>query len=453
MKEELLKKDLKYIWHPYTQMKDAETLPPIPIEKAEGIKLFDYEGNFYYDTISSWWCNVHGHNHPYIKSAIKEQLDSLEHVLFAGFTHSPAVELAERLVRIAPRGLTKVFYSDNGSTAVEVAMKISFQYWQNTGKKEKKSFLSLDMAYHGDTIGAMSVSGVDLFNKKFEPLFFDSLKAPAPYCYRCPCGKNREECAMECLDRLEMILKENADEVAAVIIEPLLLGAGGMIVYPVEYLKGVRDLTRKYNVHMIADEVATGFGRTGKMFACEHAGVDPDLMCVSKGLTSGYLPLAATLTTENIFEAFYGDHDKLKTFYHGHTYTANPISCAAAIASIDLFEREGTLDNVSMISGMLGSFLEDASDLLMVGNVRMIGTVGAMELVRNKETREPFPLSDRIGMEVYRLGLDNNLLLRPLGNIIYFFLPLCAKQEELQDIFARSSEVMWSVEDRVTARS
>ena len=453
MSKDIISKDLKYLWHPYTQMKDTESMPPVPIERAEGVKLFDDTGNFYYDTISSWWCNVHGHNHPDIKRAISKQLESLEHVLFAGFTHEPAVRLAEKLIKITPDNLTKVFYSDNGSTAVEVAMKMSFQYWQNKGKKGKTRFLSLDMGYHGDTIGAMSVSGVDLFNKKFEPLFFRSFKAPTPYCYRCPCGKVKGECALECLELFKAVLAKESESIAAVLIEPLLLGAGGMIVYPAEYLKGVQDLAREYGVHLIVDEVATGFGRTGKMFACEHARVEPDFMCLSKGITSGYLPLGATLTTSKVFDAFYDEYDKLKTFYHGHTYTANPVACAAAAASIDLFGKEDTLANVTGINGMLDEFLCGMSELSIVGDTRMIGAVGALELVKDKRTKEPFALNERIGLEVYRSGLEKNILLRPLGSVIYFFLPLCTSREELEDIFARASEVIRTVNDRVFVSS
>lgn len=438
----IAQRDLKHVWHPYTQMKDCEEMPPIPIKRAEGIKLFDHEGNFYYDTISSWWCNVHGHNHPEIRSAIKNQVDELEHVLFAGFTHEPAVKLAEKLVSITPENITKVFYSDNGSTSVEVAMKMSFQYWQNTGKTKKTRFLSLDAAYHGDTIGAMSVSGVDLFNKRFSPLFFDSFKTPTPYCYRCPFGRERGGCSLECLSAAEEILSKNSGNISAIIIEPILMGAAGMIIYPVEYLKGIYDLSRKYNVHLILDEVATGFGRTGKMFACEHAKIEPDFMCISKGVTSGYLPLGATMTTDQIYDAFYDDYDKLKTFYHGHTFTANPISCAAANASIDLFEKEKTLDNVRSIETKISQFLEEISDLPAIGNTRNIGVVGAIELVKDKETREPFSLSERIGQKIYKKGLENNLLLRPLGNVIYLFLPACTSSVELEDIFSRTKTVL-----------
>ncbi|MFH1553179.1 MAG: adenosylmethionine--8-amino-7-oxononanoate transaminase [Candidatus Omnitrophota bacterium] len=448
MRDEIVIKDLKYLWHPYTQMKDCEEMPPIPIARAEGVKLYDCDGNFYYDTISSWWCNVHGHNHPAIKSAIKKQLDLFEHVLFAGFTHKPAVELAQKLVAITPENLTRVFFSDNGSTAVETALKMSFQYWQNIGKKGKDRFLALDRAYHGDTVGAMSVSGVDLFNRKFAPLFFETFKAPTPYCYRCPSGKRKSECALECLQSMEEILKENAEEISAIVIEPILMGAAGMIIYPAEYLKGVWELSRKYDVHLIADEVATGFGRTGKMFACEHAAVEPDFMCLSKGITSGYLPLGATLTTEGIFRAFYDDYAKMKTFYHGHTFTANPVSCAAAGASIDLFEKESVLAGVPDINSKLKSFLEEMRTLSIVGDVRTIGVVGAMELVKDKRSKEPFGPDERVAMEIYRRGLENNLLLRPLGSVVYFFLPLCVKPDELDDILQRAREVLVAVDKK-----
>ncbi|MDP8298679.1 MAG: adenosylmethionine--8-amino-7-oxononanoate transaminase [Candidatus Tantalella remota] len=444
MRNDLIKRDLKYNWHPYTQMKDMEEMPPIPIKKAEGVKLFDYDGNFYYDTISSWWCNVHGHCHPAIVKAIKDQLGAVEHVLFAGFTHEPAVDLAERLVKITPEGLDRVFYSDNGSTAVEVAMKMSFQFWLNSGLKGKTKFVSLDRAYHGDTVGTMSVSGVDLYNKKFAPLFFDTFKAATPYCYRCPYGKEKGNCAVECLGSLEEILRVHSREVAALILEPILMGAGGMIIYPADYLAGAARLAEKYNVHLILDEVAAGFGRTGKMFACEHAGVTPDFMCISKGITSGYLPLGVTMTTSEVYEAFYDDHEKNKTFFHGHTYTANPVSCAAACASIDLFEAENTLGNVKNISTALNSFLEGIADHPMVGDTRTIGAVGAIELVKDPATGEPLDPKDRVGLSIYRQALKHNLLLRPLGDIIYLFLPLSVTPEELKDILSRTGDVLQS---------
>ena len=437
--EKWIEKDMRYLWHPYTQMKDCLDLPPVLIERAQGMKLYDDKGNYYYDTISSWWCNIHGHNRPEINEAIERQLKLFDHVLFAGFTHKGAIELAERLVSITPASLKKVFFSDNGSTAVETALKMSFQYWQNIGKRKKKRFVSLDYAYHGDTLGAMSVSGVDLFNKLFSPLLFDSFKVPTPYCYRCPAGKKGYPgCNLECARPLEELLKKDHGDIAAMIIEPLVLAAGGMIIYPAEYLKRVRELTDSYDVHLIVDEVATGFGRTGKMFASEHARVNPDFMCLSKGITAGYLPLGATLTTDGIYDAFYDDYHKKKTFYHGHTYTANPISCAAALASLEIFEKEGTLDRLKEIIDDFHRGLEDFRGISIVGDVRYIGMIGAIELVKDRKTREPFGIEDRVGMKIYREALANHLLLRPLGNIIYFYPPLSVTKEELGTVLELS---------------
>ena len=441
-----IEKDLKYIWHPYTQMKDCETLPPILIEKAKGIKLYDNKGNIYYDTISSWWCNVHGHNHPKIKAAIKKQLNSLEHTLFAGFTHKPAILLAERLVSITPEALTRVFFSDNGATAVETALKMSFQYWQNIGEKRKIRFVSLDNGYHGDTLGAMSVGGVEQFNAVFSPLFFPSFKAPSPYCYRCPMGKERASCNLDCLKPLEEILKNNGEKIAAMILEPLIMAAGGMIVYPKEYLEKAAILVRKYNVHLIVDEVATGFGRTGKMFACEHVNIQPDFMCLSKGITAGFLPLAVTLTTDRIYYAFYDDYEKRKTFCHGHTYTANPVSCSAAIASLDVFQDEDTINKISGTIPVLQEGLDKFRELAFVGDVRKIGMIGAIEVVKDKESKSVFEFEERIGFEIYKKGLAKNLLLRPLGNVIYLFPPLCIKREELVYILDNFYEVIKDVE-------
>ena len=406
-------------------MKDCEKSPPILIERAKGIKLYDNKGNFYYDTISSWWCNVHGHNHPHIKKAINKQLNSLEHVLFAGFTHKGAISLAEKLISITPKNLTKVFFSDNGSTAVEAALKMSFQYWHNIGKAKKTKFVSLDYGYHGDTVGTMSVSGVDLFNEIFSPLFFKSHKVPSPYCYHCPMNKQYPTCNIECIKPLETLLRRKNKEIAAIILEPLVMAAGGMIIYPREYLKKVAQLSKKYNVHLIIDEVATGFGRTGKMFACEHVNIQPDFMCLSKGITAGYLPLGATLTTEKIYKAFYANYDKHKTFYHGHTYTANPISCAAALASLEVFKKENTLARIKSIIPLFHSEMEKFRDLTAVGDVRCLGMIGVIELNKNKKTK------------IYKEALKQGIILRPLGNVIYLFLPLCIKEKELKVIISK----------------
>jgi len=442
-----IKKDLKYNWHPYTQMKDCEKDPPILIEKAKGTRLYDHEGRFYYDTISSWWCNIHGHNHPNIKKAIKKQLSLLDHVLFAGFTHKNAIELAERLISLAPRSLNKAFFSDNGSTAVETALKMSFQYWQNIGKRDKTRFICLDRGYHGDTIGAMSVSGVDLFNGIFKPLFFSSYKSPAPYCYRCPMGKQKTTCNIDCLKPLEDTLKNDHQKIAALILEPLVMAAGGMIIYPGEYLKRIERMVKKYNIHLILDEIATGFGRTGKMFACEYVDADPDFMCLSKGLTSGSMALGATLTTNKVYEAFYDD-DKKKTFYHGHTYTANPIACSVALASLDIFKKENTLRRIKKIMSLFHKRMEDFRKLSIIGDVRYIGMIGAMELVKNRKTKEAFGGKERIGLEIYKEGLKRNILLRPLGNIIYLFLPLCITECELDFVMNESFKVISKVSAR-----
>ncbi len=437
-----IKRDLKHVWHPYTQMKDCRKLPPVLIESAKGFKLFDNKGRYYYDTISSWWCNVHGHNHPGIKKAVKRQLDRLEHVLFAGFTHKPAIMLAERLVSISPGGLTRVFFSDNGSTAVETALKMSLQYWSNGGNRRKNRFVSLDRAYHGDTIGGMSVSGVDLFNERFSPLFRPSYKVPSPYCYRCPMNKERPACGLECVRPLEKLLRDLSGGIAAMILEPMILAAGGMIVYPVEYLKKARELTAKYGVHLILDEVATGFGRTGKMFAGEHADARPDFMCISKGITAGYMPLAATLTTDKVYSAFYDDHEKRKTFYHGHTYTANPIACAAALASLDIFKEEDTLRKIRDVIPFFHRKLDTFRDLSLVGDVRYIGMIGALELVSDKRKKKPFGFKERIGVRIYREGLKRNIILRPLGDVIYLYLPLCAKRKEIDYVLEETYAII-----------
>jgi len=440
-----VEKDLRYVWHPYTQMKDCREFPPILIERAKGAKLYDSKGRFYYDTISSWWCNVHGHNHPRIKLAIKKQIDRLEHVLFAGFTHKPAVQLAEKLIRISPPNLAKVFFSDDGSTAVETALKMSFQYWQNTGKKTKTKFVSLDYGYHGDTIGAMSVSGVDLFNEVFKPLFFPSFKVPSPYCYRCPAGKNRRSCMLECIEPLEALIANRRREIAAIILEPLVMAAGGMIVYPLEYLVKAAQIAKKHGVHLVLDEIATGFGRTGRMFACQHADIQPDFMCLSKGITSGYLPLGATLTTDRIYKAFYADYKKRKTFYHGHTYTANPLSCSAALAGLEIFEKEKTLKKLATLIPVFHAGMDKFKKLPAVGDVRYIGMIGAVELVKDKKTKKPFSFNERIGLKVYKEGLKRNLILRPLGSIIYLYPPLSIKDRELRYILQQTLEIIRNI--------
>src|SRR5688572_6439256 len=340
---DLSKRDLAKIWHPYTQMKTAPA--PLPIVRGEGVYLYTEDGRRLLDGISSWWVNIHGHAHPSLNAALSAQAAQLEHVVFAGATHEPAVALAEELLTILPSGLERVFYSDNGSTAVEVALKMAWQYWQNRQQPSRREFVALHHAFHGDTVGAMSASELSGFSRPFEDLLFPVHRVHSPYCHRCPLGLKRESCSIDCLGDLERLLAERSDAIAAVIVEPMLQGAGGMIVWPAEFLAGVRRLCDKYDTLMIADEILTGFGRTGRMFACEHANVSPDMMCLSKGLTGGYLPLAVTAVTPAIYEAFLDD-DRAKAFFHGHSYTANPLACAVALASLNVFRDERTLERV-----------------------------------------------------------------------------------------------------------
>jgi adenosylmethionine-8-amino-7-oxononanoate aminotransferase len=444
-RKSLLLKDLRHSWHPYTQMSTLATEPPMLIDRAEGLFLIDAEGNRYYDAISSWWCVVHGHGHPGIREAVTRQMERLDHVLFAGATHEPAVRLASRLAAIAPEGLSRVFFSDNGSTAVEVALKMSLQSWRNLGREERTGFVCLDHGYHGDTTGCMSVSGVDAFLRAFRPILFPARRVPSPYCYRCPVGKTYPGCGASCVDALGEALREGGETVAAVILEPLLLGAGGMIVYPPEYLSRAAALARAHGVHLILDEVATGFGRTGTMFACEQAGVSPDFLCLSKGLTGGTMPLAATLTTAEVYNSFLGGPDSGKTFYHGHTYTANPIGCAAALASLDLFEEEELVDRVARLAPRLAEGVRELAGLPLVGDVRGIGMVAALELVSDKETKEPLPGTAPVFREIRLEGLRRGLFLRPLGNVVYLFLPQAVTRESLDDIVDRFGETLRAV--------
>jgi len=430
-RRELLEKDRRLIWHPFTQMKDYENRDHILIEKAEGVFLYDADGNRYYDTVSSWWVNVHGHGHPRIKRAIAEQLEHMDHIIFSGLTHPPAIELAVRLVSAAPAGLTRVFYSDNGSTAVEVALKMSFQYWQHKGRKEKTKFAYLEGGYHGDTLGAVSVGGVEQYHALFKPLLFSAYALPSPYA--------SEERSLEQTERL---FRSHAREIAAFVLEPLVQAAGGMLMHSAEYVRRLRELCSDYEVHLIADEVATGFGRTGRMFACEHAGVTPDLMCLSKGLTAGVIPLAATLCTEDIYAAFYDDYETMKTFFHGHSFTGNPVACAVALASLDIFEEERVLDHVGSVAPVLQKAVRELERLPHVGNARGIGMIAAFDLLADKEAGTPFPARVRAGFRVYNEGLKEGLILRPLGDTIYFWLPLCVTVEQVRDIIARTARVL-----------
>jgi len=417
----LVARDRARVWHPYTQMQDAP--PPLPIVRGEGVYLYTEDGRKILDGISSWWVNIHGHSHPALNAALAQQASRLEHVMFAGCTHAPAVDLAERLIARLPSGLTRVFYSDNGSTAVEVAAKLAVQYWANTGQPQRTTFVALHHAYHGDTVGAMSVSEDSIFTRAFTPMLFPVVRAHAPYCCQCPLGLERASCAVDCLEDIEQVLAALGDTAAAVIVEPMLQGAGGMIMWPAEFLEGVRRACDRHGVLLVADEVLTGFGRTGRMFACEHANVSPDIICLSKALTAGYLPLGATCTTDAVYEAFLSD-DRARTFFHGHSFTANPLACAVAIASLDLFDTDRTLDRVRRLEAQLQSGLAPLRELPIVGDVRVMGGVAAIELTGGSG------YLDGIGPRLAAAFLGRGLLLRPLGNIVYFMPPYVITEEE-----------------------
>lgn len=433
-KKRLEKLDKRYIWHPFTQMKDWLEDTPLIIEKGKGSYLIDIYGRKYLDGVSSLWVTVHGHRKKEIDTAVKKQIDKIAHSTLLGLSNVSAILLAEKLIKLAPKGLTKVFYSDSGSTAVEIALKMAFQYWQQKGAeyKDKTKFISLYNAYHGDTIGSVSVGGIDLFHQIYKPLLFDTYKIESPYCYRCSLNKTYPDCNLECADYAESVIKKLADTTAALIVEPIVQGAAGMLIAPDGYLKKIRNICIKYNILMIADEVATGFGRTGRMFACEHEGISPDIMAVAKGITGGYLPLAATLATDEIFNAFYGEYKDLKTFFHGHTYTGNPLACAAAIANIDLFKKERVLQKLQPKIKYLSKRLKEFETLAHVGDIRQKGFMVGIELVKDKETKEPYLLEEKISIKVIKEARKHGLIIRPLGNVIVLMPPLSITIEELR---------------------
>ncbi|MDA9101335.1 adenosylmethionine--8-amino-7-oxononanoate transaminase [Omnitrophica bacterium] len=438
-------RDKQVLWHPFTQMKDWAAESITVIEKAQGVYLQDTEGRRYLDGVSSLWCNVHGHQVPEIDAAIEDQLSKVAHSTFLGLSNIPAIELAEKLVRLTPEGLSRVFYSDSGSEAVEIALKIAFQYWQHKGEKQKQKFLKLTHAYHGDTLGAVSVGGIDLFHEIFHPLLFEAFSAPSPYRYRWPSGDDPEQVKQESLGELEAVLKEHHENIAALIMEPLMQGAAGMIDQPAGYIRRARELTKQYNVLLIFDEVATGFGRTGKMFASEHENVSPDLLAAAKGLTGGYLPLAATLATEEIFEAFLGEYQDYKTFFHGHTYTANPLACRAAEASLALFEKNKVLEQARGKIDFLSTRLADFYELPMVGDIRQQGMMIGIELVRNPKTKEPFALEERMGIRVIEEAKKRGAILRPLGPVIVLMPPLAMTREQLRELLDITFDSMKAV--------
>lgn len=432
-------------------MQEWEQAEPLIIERGKGSYLIDTEGTKYLDGTSSIWVNLHGHRHPALDRALKKQLDKIAHSTLLGLSSPPAIELAHALIRIAPKGLARVFYSDNGSTAVEVALKMAVQYWQQRHPKAgpKNTFLHLKLAYHGDTIGAVSVGGIELFHSRFKPLLFPTIEAEPPYCYRCPLNLTYPSCGMACIDPIEQILRTRHRELAGFVIEPLIQAAAGMIIQPPGYLKRLRELCTQYNVLLIADEVATGFGRTGTMFACRHESVTPDLMAISKGLTGGYMPLAATLTTEELYKAFLGEYEEFKTFFHGHSYTGNPLGCAVALANLQVFRTETTLAKLSPKIRVLALFLRPLAQLEQVGEIRRRGFMVGIELVRDRATKTAYPLAVRIGHRVAIEARRRGLLLRPIGNVIVLMPPLSVTLTELQRMVSIIRQSILRVHDEL----
>lgn len=427
----MVQRDLKVLWHPCSQMKDHESVPLIPIKSGRGVWLEDYEGKRYLDAISSWWVNLFGHANPVINQAVKQQLDTLEHVILGGFTHEAAVTLAEKLVEITPPGLDKCFYADNGSSAVEIALKMSFHYWRNLGKTQKTQFITLENSFHGETLGALAVSNVALYKETYAPLLMDVITVPGPDCYHRESGETWQNYSIRRFADMEQTLAKHADSVCAVIVEPLVQCAGSMRMYHPVYLTMLREACDRYGVHLIADEIAVGFGRTGTLFACEQAAISPDFICLSKGLTGGYLPLSAVLTSDTVYRAFYDDYQNLTAFLHSHSYTGNALGCRAALATIGLFQQQDVLGNNRRLAAAMTKAVERFQDHPNVAEVRQTGMIVAIELVKNKHTREAYPWQQRRGLRVYRYALGRGVLLRPLGNVIYFMPPYVITEQEI----------------------
>jgi adenosylmethionine-8-amino-7-oxononanoate aminotransferase len=431
--EELQEWDKEYFWHPFTQMKVYRQEDNLIFERGQGVYLYDIYGRKYIDAISSLWCNVHGHNHPRLNEALLKQLQKVAHTTTLGSSNVPAILLAKRLVDIAPEGLSKVFYSEDGAEAVEIALKMAYHYWRNKGE-DRRVFITLSEAYHGDTVGAVSVGGIELFHGTYRDLLFNSIKLPSPYLYcKEKYGGPDPRCKEELLKGLEEILKSRED-VVAVVLESGIQAAAGMLPYPQGFMRGVRELTKKHRVLMIVDEVATGFGRTGSMFYCEQEGVSPDFMCLGKGITAGYLPLAATLTTEEVFNAFLGEFGEAKHFYHGHTYTGNNLASAVALANLDLFQEEETLKKLQPKIELLKEGLKEFTDLPHVGEVRRLGFMVGIELVKDKEKGEPFPYGERTGFKVATMCREKGVFLRPLGDVMVLMMPLIISEQEIEQV-------------------
>jgi adenosylmethionine-8-amino-7-oxononanoate aminotransferase len=430
--------DQAYIWHPFTAMQGWMEDDPLIIERAEGCELIDTDGNRYLDGVSSLWVNVHGHGHPTIDAAIVDQLSRLAHSTFLGLSHPPAIELAARLVALAPGRLERVFFSENGAASVEVALKMAYSYWRHRGE-ERPTFVRLENAYHGDTIGAVSIGGIDRFHETYRPLLFATTAIPSPYCYRCPLDLSPADCGLRCADALEDVLAREGNRVAAVVIEPLVQGAAGIITAPDGHLRRVADIARRHGVLLVVDEVATGFGRTGKMFACEHEGIEPDILCLAKGLTGGYLPLSATLATSDVFDAFLARPEEHRTLYHGHSYSGNPLCCAAALANLDVFDQEGTIAALPAKVDALARRLAPLADHPHVGEIRQRGLMVGIELVADSATKEPFPEHLQVGAEVAKATRPRGAIVRPLGDVVVLMPPLAMTEDELGRLVAATA--------------
>jgi adenosylmethionine-8-amino-7-oxononanoate aminotransferase len=429
--EPYVARDLAHVWHPCTQMKDHEHLPMIPIRRGSGVWLEDFAGQRYLDSISSWWTSLFGHANPRINAAVAAQLGELEHVILAGFTHEPVIALSEALTALAPRGLTRCFYADNGSSAIEVALKMSFHYWRNAGRPDKRRFITLTNSYHGETLGALAVGDVELYKSTYKPLLMDVITVPSPDCFEREDGESWADHSRRKFALMDEALARHAHEAAAVIVEPLVQCAGSMRMYDPVYLKLLREACDRHNVHLIADEIAVGFGRTGTLFACEQAGIRPDFMCLSKGLTGGYLPLSAVLTTEPVYAAFYDEYVKLNAFLHSHSFTGNPLACSAALATLDIFRSDNVIERNRALAAHLGARARELADHPHVAEVRQTGMIVAIELVRNRKTREPYPWQERRGLRIYRHGLSRGVLLRPIGTVVYFMPPYVITPDEI----------------------
>ncbi|MFC1749959.1 adenosylmethionine--8-amino-7-oxononanoate transaminase [Pseudomonadota bacterium] len=437
---DIIQRDLATLWHPCTQMKDHEWLPLVPIKKGDGIWLEDFEGKRYLDAISSWWVNLFGHCNPRINERVKEQLDTLEHVILAGFSHEPVVELSERLVEITPGNLSRCFFADNGSAAVEATLKMSFHYWRNKGQHQKTKFITLSNSYHGETLGALAVGDVALYKETYAPLLMEAITVPSPDCFNREEGESKTDYSARMFEHMEQALAKHAHETCAVIVEPLVQCAGYMRMYEANYLTLLREACDKYDVHLIVDEIAVGFGRTGTLFACEQADITPDFMTLSKGLTGGYLPLAVVMTHDKIYQAFYDDYENMTAFLHSHSYTGNPLGCSAALATLDIFAQDNVIENNQHLIKHMASSAAHLQDHPHVAEVRQHGMIMAIEMVKSKKTREQYPWQERRGLAVYQHALQQNALLRPLGNVIYFMPPYIITPDQIDTLVKIASD-------------